>query len=169
MSETWKNQEFEGSGLQSINVLYNAQRKNTSTGYFLAALFPLGAHQFYLNNTKIALLYIALSLICLMVFLFLTAITIPVIIVTFALVAFDLTQMEKRVNAFNKNLKMNLSMQHSNKPPENYQGHYTDETPLADYIAVKNDEKPKSNKILSFNEQERLLKEMQQQKKSERD
>lgn len=164
MSETWKNQEFEGSGLQSINVLYNQKRKKTSTAYLLTTLFPIGCHQLYLGRYKFSLIYLTLSAACVLTWAEKTSLFSFFLLVMIALLIYDITQMEKRVNNYNKQLKMMLSLQHNNQPPKDFHGRYTDENPLEDYLAVKNNEKPANNKILSFAEQEKLLKEFHQKK-----
>ncbi len=154
MKKTWQLQNLEGNGLQSINLAYAAKRKNTRMAYTWATLFPLGAHQFYLGNTKRAATYILLSILLVIFITTSTFVSAIIAFVEIILLTGDVLGMEDRVNRFNKDLKLTLSLQQQNPVPPDFKGRYSDED------ATPTDHR--GQKILSFAEQEALLKEMAQ-------
>lgn len=154
MKKTWQEHDLEGKGLQSINLNYAARKKETKKAYLLACVFPLGLHQFYLGQTKKGWTYVILTALLLAtanVSVFISA------LIGFAeimLLTRDIVQIENSVAEFNKKLKMSLSLQHDTGIPENFTGKYSDE---------KN-QSSTQQKILSFSEQEALLRELSSRK-----
>lgn len=179
MSEAWKKLDLGGEGLQSINAKIANRQKRTLTAYILSIGFPLGLHMLYAGQPPRALFHWALTLAVIVVYFTapLWAVLIPAAL-SVALLAVDLFQMEDLLVRFNKNMRIQLMLQKSatNKPPKNYKGRYTDETDLDEYMNVKEQERgghvpvdmnelhkeEYGNKphVPSFNEQERMLKEM---------
>ena len=156
MKKTWQEHDLEGSGLQSINLNYLKYKKDTQKAYLLTAIFPLGIHQFYLGQAKKGSLYIILTLLLLAfanVSPFISAI---IGFIEVMMMFKDIKGMEETVSTYNKELKMKLSLQQDQKTPEDFKGKYTDND---------NNESSTQQKILSFAEQEALLKELARQKK----
>jgi len=176
MSEYWKHQNLDGNGLQTINQQYSRLQKNIRTAYFLCALFPLGVHQFYLKSAGRGTLFLGLSVITIILFAIPSISPIfasSLFLAEIALLGIDILKMDDQVIHFNKNLKMRLSLQTNTSPPEDFRGRYRDETPIDDYVSIKNNEitafETKKNgagksRIFSFAEQEKLIKEMHQKK-----
>lgn len=156
MKKTWQKHDLEGSGLQSINLAYLAARKDIKKAYMLAALFPLGMHQFYLGNHKKGWLYVFLTVLLLACATVSTFISAVLGFAEVILMIVDVKRMENVVSAYNKELKMNLALQQQHKTPENYRGRYPEDS---------ESEQTSEQKILSFAEQEALLKELARKKK----
>ncbi|MDH3326025.1 MAG: TM2 domain-containing protein [Gammaproteobacteria bacterium] len=176
MSEYWKHQDLAGNGLQTINQQYSRLKRNTSTAFLLCALFPLGAHQFYLKAFNRGILFFFLTTSTIIAFLFSPIIAGLLLLAEIVLLIIDIINMENQIVQFNKNLKMSLSLQSDITPPKDFRGRYTNDTPVDDYINIKNNEitafetkKNQSGKsrVYSFSEQETLLKEMSNKKKKE--
>ena len=174
MSEFWKNQNLDGNGLQTINQQYARLKRESTTAYLLCALFPLGAHQFYLKAPARGILFLILSLASAAAFFTSPLISTIIIGAELILLVVDIKNTDRNVVGFNKNLKMNLSLQSNTAAPKNFKGRYHDDTPIDDYLSIKANEitafetkKNRSGKprVYSFDEQEKLLKEMNKKKK----
>ena len=175
MSEYWKNQNLEGNGLQTINQQYSRLKREARTAYFLCTLFPFGAHQFYLKAPGRGILFLGLSISSVIILMFSPVTSIILLVAELLILAIDITKMDMKIVDFNKNLKMNLSLQTNTAPPKDFQGRYQNETPIDDYVSIKNNEvtafETKKNasekgksRVYSFAEQEALLKEMSKRK-----
>ncbi len=174
MSEFWKHQNLDGSGLQSINQRYIRLKRKTRTAHLMLALFPLGAHQFYLKKTKRGLLYLALSLVASIVFFISPLAAAFLFLAELVPLFIDAKNTERDVSNFNKKLKMTLSLQSNIAMPKNFKGRYHDDSPIDDYLSIKDKEvtvfetkrNPTStnSRVFSFDEQEKLLKEMNKEK-----
>lgn len=157
--KTWQEHDLEGSGLQSINLAFLARKKDTRKGYLLAAFFPLGIHQFYLNNKKKAGIYITLTVL-LMAFANILPFASAIIgFIEVMMMVKDIKSMEDVVSDYNKALKLKLSLQEDHTVPDNYKGKYSTETDTP---------QTSKQKILSFSEQEALLKELSRRKKDDK-
>ena len=174
MSEYWKTQDLEGNGLQTINQQFSRLKRNTKTAYLLSTLFPLGAHQFYLKTPSAAYIFISLTAITIITAFYSITIAAIFFLAELILLIRDIINMDSRVVQFNKQLKMNLSLQSNTAPPPNYRGRYTKETPIEDYMKIKDTEitafekktgSTENTRVYSFAEQEALLKEMSKNKK----
>lgn len=159
MKKTWQEHDLQSDGLQSINLAYTAQRKDVKKAYLLACLFPFGAHQFYLKQNKKAGIFLLLT-----VLLMALAGVAPFIsaLIGFAeviLLTKDIINMETSVAEFNKQLKLALSLQQNQAVPDNFKGRYTDDD---------SKEQNTQQKILSFAEQEALLREMARKKQNDK-
>lgn len=175
MSDFWKNQNLDGNGLQTINQQYLRLKQEPKTAYLLSALFPLGVHQFYLRNTKRGALFLSISITAIIAYWLSPIVAAVIFLAEFPLLFLDLKNTEDDVVSLNKALKMRLSLQTgTTAPPKDFRGRYHDDTPIDDYVAIKNNEvtafetkkgATKKSKIYSFDEQEKLLKEMMKNKK----
>ena len=173
MSDYWKTQDLDGDGLQTINQHYSRLRRESKTAYFLCILFPIGAHQFYLKAHKKGYTYLTLTVASLIALAFSSIAALIIFLTEIIMLVIDAIQLEDRVNRYNKNLKMNLSLQTNTAPAKDYRGRYTDDSPVEDYEKIKSNEitafETKKNndnksKVYSFAEQEKLLREMSKEK-----
>ena len=57
MDPSWKEKNLGGGGLQSANIRLARLLKRRRIAYALLVLYPLGAHRFYLEDRRGALLY----------------------------------------------------------------------------------------------------------------
>ncbi|MDH5258480.1 MAG: TM2 domain-containing protein [Gammaproteobacteria bacterium] len=180
MSEYWKTQDLEGNGLQTINQQYARLRRDIKTAYFLCVLFPFGAHQFYLKRARRGIIFLSLSIATAIIYNISSPIAGVFFLAEIIILIVDIKNMDGEIISFNKNLKMSLSLQGNMAPPKDFKGRYNEETPIDDYVKIKQNEitafetkKSHSGKsrIYSFAEQEALLKEignkMENKKKKE--
>lgn len=162
MKKTWQEHDLEGQGLQSINLAFATKRKTVKTAYLLATLFPLGLHQFYLGNYRRASIYIMLTVLLFALVNYLPFLSALLAFSEVVLLTKDIISMETAVANFNKQLKMQLALQEQQGAPKDFKGRYSDEGQSAE------NEKNSSDRILSFAEQERLLKEMNLKKSQDK-
>jgi len=169
MSEFWKNQDLNGNGLQTINQQYSRLKRNNKTAYILAIFYPLGTHQFYLKAPKRGLVFLALSIAAGISYGLSPLISGLLLLAQLPLLVVDIITTDKQVIAFNKKLKINLSLQTNTAPPEGFRGRYHDDNPIDDYLSIKENEitafetqksATKKPRVFSFDEQEKRLKEM---------
>ena len=177
MTNAWKQWDFAGSGLQSINLELTKRLRQRPLAYGLWVLFPLGLHAFYLRERGLGLLYLATSA----VLIALTALApwpyaagLSAIMITGALI--DAATLDRRLTAYNKALRAALLLSPKAAPPPGYRGRYTDEDrDISDYVAIKDQEQAgHSLKTLptlntkrgkSFQEQEAALREYAERQK----
>ncbi|HDP89233.1 MAG TPA: TM2 domain-containing protein [Thioalkalivibrio sp.] len=180
MSQAWKKLDLGGAGLQTVNARITSQMRRHRVAYPLAALFPLGAHRFYLGTPLAGGAYLALTAATVGLWLFGTAwaALIPAGL-ALAFLVFDLFWMDRYIVRFNKELRMAQFMQPDARPPKNFQGRYTDETDLEGYLKEKEQERAghqpvdfealsefgQKQHIPSFNEQEAMLRELARHRK----
>ncbi len=171
MKNAWKRWDFEGFGLQSLNLALSRRLKRRPTAYGLWLGFPLGLHALYLGERRRAAAYCAASLL-----LAVLAATVPwpyaaglgglMLIAALS----DLATLEARLTRINKALRMASFLRPNATPPAGYRGRYVDtDTDLDDYLALKERERaghpaktegpaaPTRGKTASFQEQEAAL------------
>jgi len=182
MSQSWKKLDLGGDGLQTINLQFNRLQKKLSSAIIYWCFFPLGLHQIYLRQYRKATLYLLLSSITI-AFLYFPLLDWRIAAgVLGVLSLWDLVNLPNDVTHFNKALKIELYLQKGKQMPADFRGRYTDDSEdnLKNYMSEKEQERaghqPVTNKqsrskqhIMSFAEQEALLKEMQTRKKKNQD
>ncbi|MDA8390342.1 MAG: TM2 domain-containing protein [Gammaproteobacteria bacterium] len=167
MKRAWSHWNFEGQGLQTLNLELTRRLKRPRRAQVLWLLFPLGLHAFYLGERRRAAAYLAATAV--LIALLLSA---PVAGIAwgaaYALAAlFDAFTIDGRVVAMNKKLRIALSFAPGRRPPQGYQGRYTHaDDDLGDYLHAKEQEQaghtakrapPMRTPGRSFAEQEALL------------
>ena len=158
MSDTWKEHDLGGGGLQQpIQHLARSLRRRR-TAYLLLLLFPIGAHRFYLKQPLGGALLLGLTGGTLLA---LNAghhdAAWPLFGIQFAVALFDLFRMEARLTRLNKALRIQATLRATPGAPTGFRGHYTDE-PDAERAS-------ETGRALSFAEQERLLAELERKKR----
>ncbi|MHB8254848.1 MAG: TM2 domain-containing protein [Acidiferrobacter sp.] len=177
MTNAWKQWDFSGSGLQTLNLELTKRLRQRRLAYGLWLLFPLGLHAFYLHERRIGLAYLAAT--ALLIALWLMApwpysTGLSALFVGGALI--DVVTLEGRLVAYNKALRIALSLRPETQPPPGFQGRYTDkDVDISDYLAIKNQEQaghpvrnapsPGTAKGKSFQEQEAALREFAERQK----
>ncbi|MDH5301631.1 MAG: TM2 domain-containing protein [Gammaproteobacteria bacterium] len=174
MNKAWKSLDLEGGGLQTINQALTARMKHHRAAYALWLLFPLGLHRFYLQQFApgvfLILLADALALFGGMLFSMLPGwvFLLPLL----AVGIYEAIWIDRRVSAYNKELRMKLYLRHDHAPPAHYQGRVIDNEQLIESFQQEKEQEtvggtakaaaPTLGKqhILSFAEQEKLLREM---------
>ena len=186
MAKAWQKLDLEGGGLQTVNLHLRRTLRKRGIAYALWPLFALGAHRFYLRETRGALVYMGLSSAVIFTawqfgqpyFWIELA---PLLI--FAL--FDLWWIDGAVTRTNKALRMATLLRTDAKPPTGYTGRFSDPPDtLNDYVKLKERERaghpsrespPAANdadaaaRVPSFAEQEALLKELARHRGKSRD
>lgn len=177
MTNAWKQWDFSGLGLQTLNLELSKQLRRRPVAYGLWAGFPLGLHAFYLRERRRGFAYLAAS-----AFVATIALALPwpfaALLGGVLLVAalWDLATLDGRLTAYNKAVRIALSLRKETAPPQGFRGRYTDEdTDISDYLALKNREQaghstrstiPASRtQSKSFQEQEAALRELMQREK----
>lgn len=186
MSEAWKQLDLAGDGLQTLNARLTRAMKRRGVAYGLCALFPLGAHRFYLESPLGAAAYLALTATALIAGL-IAGWPWALIPAAAALVylAVDLVWIDRRITAYNKALRMQSYLRPGKQPPAHYRGRYTDDSALDEYLDEKADERAghqpvdmaaleregygNKKHIPSFAEQEAMLRELAKRKKGDGD
>jgi TM2 domain-containing membrane protein YozV len=142
MTNAWKQWDFAGAGLQTVNLELTKRLRKRSLAYGLWILFPLGLHAFYLRERGRGLLYLAGSGV-----LIAAAALAPwpytaglgAIAVVAALI--DVATLDRRLTAHNKALRVALLLSPKATPPPGYRGRYTDEDrDMSEYLAIKDQE-----------------------------
>ncbi|AGA35049.1 hypothetical protein TVNIR_3413 [Thioalkalivibrio nitratireducens DSM 14787] len=183
MGKAWRELDLKGGGLQAVNALLAAMLRSRRKAYAAWLLFPLGLHRFYLGVPRSALLFPLFTALTL-----LTALLLPgqwwllPLLALLGWAAYDLYWIERRVTAFNKELRMRLFLRKGHAPPRNYRGRYAGsdeakrlEEDLAEYQALKERERAghgsdtdatdagsaeARRRAPSFSEQEAMLREL---------
>lgn len=150
--------DLEGGGLQSTSLRLARVLRHRRRAYALWLAFPLGLHRDYLAARKSAWAWRLATLV--------TAATIAVwsdprvaaaaAAVMLAFAVYDLFWIDRRVTALNKALRKDVYLSKTAPgAPSGFRGRFTDEPapPAADQDAVR-------PRILSFAEQERVLREI---------
>ncbi|WP_234982826.1 NINE protein [Ectothiorhodosinus mongolicus] len=146
LKKSWKQMNLRGAGLQAVNASLTRQMRHRRTAYLLLLLAPLGLHRFYLKELWGGVAYLLLAVLLI---LGLVTANIPfalmagVAIVVF--LVFDAFWIDRRVNDYNKSLRMRIFLQ----PGKN-----------------TGEEKPTETKkrMPSFADQEAMLREMTRKK-----
>jgi len=161
MSESWKKMDLGGEGLQSLNMRLAREMKHRGTAYALLALFPLGLHRFYLQERWGGLALLALT--ALTVVLWATVggwIALTPLLPALGLAIVDLFWIDRRVVSHNKRVRKARFLRPGYRPPEGYQGRYTDE----DDAQEAGDSGRGKQRAPSFAEQEAMLRQQARQK-----
>jgi len=177
MTNAWKQWDFSGAGLQTLNLELTKRLRKQPLAYGLWILFPLGLHAFYLREQRLGWIYLATTIVF-VVLLISTPWPYPTtlggILVIAALI--DLATLGRRLTAYNKALRIALLLRPETQPPPGYRGRYTDEdADISDYLAIKDQEQaghsvrtaPRAQraKAASFQEQEAALRELMERQK----
>ncbi len=182
MSEAWKKIDLEGGGLQAANVQFARMQKKARLAYTLLAFFPLGLHRFYLKDIRGGIVYIVFTAIAVLLTLYapLWTLALPVLLSVFGALT-DIRWIDDQTTQLNKKLRMEIFFRQSGGAPKGYKGRYVDEAmDLDSYIREKEGERgghlpfdnkapsPGSgNRVLSFNQQEAMLREIAKRKKDQ--
>ncbi|QKT04570.1 NINE protein [Ectothiorhodospiraceae bacterium 2226] len=183
MSKAWKDIDLAGGGLQALNARLTRQMKRRPTAYAWWALFPLGAHRFYLNEPRGGAAYLALLALTLVGLLVAPVLALVPLALMVLFALYDLVWIDRRVVSFNKELRMAAFLGGGAAPPKGYRGRYVDEAAdevPADYVAEKEREragvqpvKPQGHgnkpRMPSFAEQEAMLRDLAKQRGTKRD
>jgi hypothetical protein len=153
LDPSWKQRNLGGGGLQSANIRLARLLKRRRTAYALLLFFPLGAHRFYLEDRRGALLYCVGSAAAAVG---LVAGAAPVGWALGTLLAgaalLDIAWVEKAVVRVNKRLRIEVYMNQTAGAPAGYRGRFADDATGADAAA-------RDARASSFAEQERRLRE----------
>lgn len=98
MSTAWKKTDLGGGGLQQANLRIAREMRRRPLAYALLALFPVGAHRWYLHEPLGALAYVVLSAAAWFWW--------PAAIGSLAFAAFDAWWIDRRITSWNKRLRM---------------------------------------------------------------
>ncbi len=178
MTNAWKQWDFSGAGLQSLNLELTKRLRKPEVAYSLWIGFALGLHAFYLHERSRALAYLAASL-TLGILALLAPWPVPAGFgaLYLAVAAADLATLERRLTAYNKATRLDLSLRKGTTPPPGFRGRYTDQdVDIRDYVAVKERERAghtaeptptnPSRGSKSFQEQEAALRAYTERRKS---
>ncbi len=162
MAPAWQKLDLEGGGVQSANLRLVQHLKQRKIAYFLWLLFPVGAHRIYLDDLPLALGYTGLTALAIILRLSLPGAAWALIPAAAAVLwaVYDLVWIERRVTRLNKRIRLAEYLRPGNQAPAGFRGHFTDteETAAAPAAGAE------SRRVLSFAEQERLLRELTQKK-----
>ncbi len=173
MGKTWTKLDLEGGGLQSANLRLAIMLKKHGTAYALLALFPLGLHRDYLQDRRGAWLYRGASGLGIAAYLLGQPVLSLVLLAALAAGAiYDLLQIDGNITRINKVLRMQVYLGQSAGAPAGFKGNYTD-SPREEDLKIKDQEHTarvdesvatgsRAPRVLSFNEQEKLLRELAQ-------
>ncbi len=109
MSNAWKRLDLGGDGLQAVNRRLVRDLRRRPVAYALLALFPLGAHRWYLREPVGALAYCALSAAALAWW--------PAAIAALAFAIFDAWWIDRRVAELNKLMRRRAWLGDRPPPP----------------------------------------------------
>ncbi|WP_297364053.1 hypothetical protein [Acidiferrobacter sp.] len=143
MSNAWKQWDFSGAGLQSLNLELTKRLRKPRVAFGLWVGFALGLHAFYLHERPRAFGYLTTSLTLTVVALRGPwPVTAGLGVLYLAVALADLATLERRLTAYNKALRLHLSLRKGATPPPGFRGHYTDhDADIHDYVAVKEQER----------------------------
>ena len=169
MTDAWKQWDLSGAGLQTLNLELTRRLRRSQVAFGLWLAFPLGLHAFYLRERGRGGGYLAASASLVMLGLFTPPIVAAVGGGVYLMAALaDLWTLSARLTAYNKDLRVRLTLRKDRGPPPGFRGRYTDQdTDIGDYIAIKDQERaghnprsptPEPDKaVTSFQEQEARL------------
>jgi len=98
MGKTWKKMDLAGGGLQQANLRIARELKRRPVAYALLALFPLGAHRWYLREPWGGAAFVALSAAAWFWW--------PAALASAGFAVFDAWWIDRRVTVLNKRLRM---------------------------------------------------------------
>ena len=154
MTETWKNLDLGGEGLQQANLRLARTLRRRRTAYLLLLAFPLGAHRAYLHEPVGAWIYRGLTAAALALLAIDPRASAALGAALAGWALFDLFWIERRVVALNKRLRMQAYLRPAPGVPPGFRGHFTDA-----------DEARPTPRTPSFAEQERLLGELERRRR----
>jgi len=148
MNPKWRKLDLEGGGLQAMNLRLARSLRRRGTAWCLLALFPTGAHRWYLRETGWAIAYPVLSLAAAAGWLggwpWLLAAAPALLLMLVA----DIAGFDDRIAAFNKRLRIKAYLSPGPGAP-------------AGFRAMAPEEPPQNpQRIPGFAEQEKLLREL---------
>lgn len=109
MSNAWKRLDLGGDGLQAVNRRLVRDLRRRPVAYALLALFPLGAHRWYLREPLGASAYCALSAATLAWW--------PTAIAAIAFAIFDAWWIDRRIAEMNKLMRRRAWLGDRPPPP----------------------------------------------------
>ncbi len=135
--------DFTGAGLQSLNLELTKRQRRPRVAFGLWAGFALGLHAFYLHERWRAFGYLSASLAWTVAALMMPwPIAAGLGTVYLAAALADLATLDRRVTAYNKALRMRLSLRKDSAPPPGFRGRYTDQdADIRAYTALKEQER----------------------------
>lgn len=175
MGTRWRELDLDGGGLQSASARLARILRRRPVAYALLALFPLGAHRFYLADVRGGVAYTVATLAAIGTALAGYPLAALAIAGCEALAAVaDGMRTEGLLAALNKRLRMEVHFSQGAGAPPGFRGHYTDDT-LDEYLRAKDAEVPgharpaagppaSGRRTPSFAEQEQLLREIARRK-----
>lgn len=122
MNPKWRKLDLEGGGLQAMNLRLARRLRRRGTAWALLALFPLGAHRWYLHETGWAVTYLLLALAAAAgwwagwPWLLLS---LPLLLL---LLVIDIAGLDDRIAAFNKRLRMAAYLSPGSGAPADFRG-----------------------------------------------
>ena len=118
MSEAWKKLDLGGDGLQAVNRRLARELRRRPVAYALLALFPLGAHRWYLREPVGGFAYCALSALSIAWW--------PLALAAVAFAVFDAWWIDRRVAALNKALRRRAFLGDRPPAPPGFSGRVQD-------------------------------------------
>ena len=112
MSDAWKRLDLGGDGLQAVNRRLARDLRRRPVAYALLALFPVGAHRWYLREPVGARVYCALAAAALFWW--------PAAIPALAFAIFDAWWIDRRVAEMNKSLRRKAWLGDRPPPPPGF-------------------------------------------------
>ncbi|MGM0412912.1 MAG: TM2 domain-containing protein [Pseudomonadota bacterium] len=181
MSRPWQKLDLSGGGLQSVNQKLAGRLRKRTTTWALWPLFPLGLHRLYLGDRRGAAALPLLTLGALVLWWAgwpPIAAALATVVLGWGVV--DLFRIEGLRAEVNKTLRKQAFLGGGATPPAGYRGRYPQEAEdpeaaIAAYSAEKEQEHgghmpPRTggddsgSRMPSFNEQEKMLREMAQER-----
>lgn len=152
MRPAWKRLDLGGGGLQSANLRLARELRRPRRAYALWLVFPLGLHHDYLGDPAGGWLFRGLTLAAVGLAFVSVPAAVAAAIVLLALAVHDLFWIDRRIVAMNKEIRRRVYLSAGAAPPAGYRGRDPDAgAPAA----------PRAEpRVLSFAEQERLLREL---------
>ena len=163
MSEGWKRVDLEGGGLQAANLRLAQTLKRRGRAYARWVAFPLGLHHAYLDNPAGAWLFRGLSGLTVALAFFDWRAAAAAAVVVLLLALYDLFWIDRRVTALNKQIRREVYLSTGTPPPDGYRGRYPEASDAGPSAS-----RGRGQRVLSFAEQERLLRELADRTNRER-
>jgi hypothetical protein len=163
MSEGWKRIDLAGGGLQAANLRLARRLKRRGRAYGLWAAFPLGLHHAYLEHPAGAWLFRGLTALAAALSFFDWRAAAAALVVMVLLALYDLVWIDRRIVALNRKIRSEVYLSTGTAPPDGFKGRYTDDAEQASAGAHGG-----NKRVLSFAEQERLLREVAARSNRER-
>ncbi len=154
MNPKWRELDLDGGGLQAANLRLARALRRRAVAYGLMLAFPLGAHRWYLGETRSAPLFPALTAVAIGAWLAGSgALALVALAALAALLGWDLYTLEDRIAAANKRRRMAVYLSQGKGAPAGFQGRFGAHDP-----ATTAD--PGHRRMPTLAEQEALLREL---------